>query len=50
MIFNMVRRLLAKGNIPTNFWPKAANWSIYVLNKGPNFSMQNMTLEEAWSG
>ena len=46
----MVRSLLARGNIPNNFWPGAVNWSIHVLNKSPTFSVQNRTPEEAWSG
>jgi len=36
-ILNMVRSLLARGNIPKNFWPEAVNWSIHVLNKSPTF-------------
>ena len=46
----MVRSLLARGKIPKSFWPEAVNWSIHVLNRSPTFSVQNMTLEEAWSG
>ncbi|RVW73046.1 Retrovirus-related Pol polyprotein from transposon RE1 [Vitis vinifera] len=49
-ILNMVRSLLARGKIPKSFWPEAVNWSIHVLNKSPTFFVQNMTLEEAWSG
>jgi len=50
IILNMVRSLLARGNIPNNFWPGAVNWSIHVLNRSPTFSVQNRTPEEAWSG
>jgi len=50
IILNMVRSLLARGNIPKNFWPEAVNWSIYVLNRSPTFFVQNRTPEEAWSG
>ena len=46
----MVRSLLARGKIPKSFWPEAMNWNIHVLNRSPTFSVQNMTLEEAWSG
>ena len=49
-ILNMVRSLLARGKIPKSFWPEAMNWSIHVLNRSPTFFVQNMTLEEAWSG
>ena len=46
----MVRSLLARGNVPKSFWPKAVNWSIHVLNRSPTFSVQNMTPGEAWKG
>ena len=49
-ILNMVRSLLARGKIPKSFWLEAVNWSIHVLNRSPTFAVQNMTLEEAWSG
>jgi len=32
-IMNMARSTLSDKVIPNNFWPKAANWSNYVLNK-----------------
>ena len=46
----MVRSLLARGKIPKSLWPEAVNWSIHVLNRCPTFSVQNMTLDDAWSG
>ena len=49
-ILNMVRSLLRRGRIPKSFWSKVVNWSIHVLNRSLTFSIQNMTLEEAWSG
>lgn len=36
----MVRSLLARGRVP----------SIHVLNRSLTFAVQNMTLEQAWSG
>jgi len=38
-ILNMVRCLLARGNIPKNFWLEVVNWSIYMLNRSPTFSV-----------
>ena len=46
----MVRILLARGKIPKSSWPETVNWGIHVLNRCPTFFVQNMTLEEAWSG
>lgn len=46
----MVRGLLGIGRILKSFWLEAVNWSIHVLNRSPTFVVQNMTLEEAWSG
>jgi len=48
-IMNMVRSLLARSNLPKEFWPEAVNWSVHVLNRSPTFSVQNKTPEEAWS-
>jgi len=49
-ILNIVRSLLARGNIQKNFLPEAVNWSIHMLNRSPTFSVQNRTPEKAWSG
>ena len=46
----MVRSLLTRGRIPKSFWPEAVKWTIHILNRNPTFVVQNMTLEEAWSG
>ena len=46
----MVRSLLTRRRIPKSFWPEAVNWSIHILNRNPTFAVQNLTLEEAWSG
>ena len=31
-------------------WPKAINWTIYVLNQSPTLAVKNQTPEEAWIG
>lgn len=48
-IMNMVRCLLAGKNVPKVFWPEAAKWATYVLNRSPTLSVKDITLEEAWS-
>ncbi|GKV36625.1 hypothetical protein SLEP1_g44733 [Rubroshorea leprosula] len=35
---------------PINPVSNGVNWSIHILNRSPTFAIQNMTLEEAWSG
>ena len=45
----MVRCLLTKSGISKEFWPKADNWSVHILNRSPTFALKNMTPEEAWS-
>ncbi|CAL5333116.1 unnamed protein product [Camellia sinensis] len=49
-IMNMVRSLLLRSGVPKIFWPEAVNWSIHILNRSPTLAVQNITLEEAWSG
>ena len=46
----MVRSLLARRRMLKSFWSKVMNWSIHILNKSLIIVVQNMTLEEAWSG
>lgn len=46
---NMVRSILTRSGVSKSFWPEAVDWSIYILNRSPTFSVQNMTPEEAWS-
>lgn len=47
---NVARSMLSDKNIPKTFWPKAVNWSIYVLNRCPTLAVKDMTPEKAWSG
>lgn len=46
----MVRSMLAKSNISTNFWAKAVNWSVHILNRSLTLVVKVKTPEEAWSG
>ena len=41
---------MTRRGIPKSFWLEAVNWIIHILNRNPTFAVQNMTLEEAWSG
>ena len=49
-IMNMVRSMLSGKEVPTEFWPEAVNWSVYVLNRSPTLAVKDVTPEEAWSG
>lgn len=49
-VMNMVRCMLSEKKIPKIFWPEAANWTIYVLNRCPTLAVKDITPEEAWSG
>lgn len=46
----MVLSMLSEKNTPNTFWPKAVNWTIYVLNRCPIMAVKDVTSEEAWSG
>ena len=47
---NMVRSMLLDKKISKTFWPKAVNWTMYVLNRSPIVVVKNVTPEKAWSG
>ena len=47
---NMVRSMLSGRKIPKTLWPKAINWTVYVLNRSPTLVVKDMTLEKACSG
>ncbi|KAK9931773.1 hypothetical protein M0R45_019037 [Rubus argutus] len=49
-VMNMVRCMLSEKRIPKTFWPEAANWAIYVLNRCPTLVVKDATPQEAWSG
>ena len=42
--------MLSGRKIPKTLWPKAINWTVYVLNRSPTLVVKDMTPEEAWSG
>jgi len=50
IIINMVRSMLSAKQISKTLWPEAVNWTVYVLNRCPTFSMTNKTPKKAWSG
>ncbi|CAM8965989.1 unnamed protein product [Rhodiola kirilowii] len=49
-ILNMVRCLLNDRAVPKTFWPEAAKWTTYILNRSYTPSVENMVPEECWSG
>ena len=49
-VMNMVRCLLSVKRVPKIFWPKAINWTFYLLNRCPTHAVRNITPQEAWSG
>ena len=49
-IFNMVRSLLNKGEVPKEFWLEAVVWFLHILNRNPTFSVRDMTPQKVWSG
>ncbi|GKV53318.1 hypothetical protein SLEP1_g59850, partial [Rubroshorea leprosula] len=49
-IMNMVPSQLSKSGLPNEFWPKAVNWGVHILNKSPTSPLPDMMPKEAWSG
>ncbi|GKV46281.1 hypothetical protein SLEP1_g53273 [Rubroshorea leprosula] len=49
-IMNMVRSLMSKSGLPKEYWPKAVNWSVQILNRSPTSPLLDLTPEEAWNG
>lgn len=47
---NMVRCILPEKQVPKEFWPKAVNQMVHVLNRCPTLAVKDMTPEEAWCG
>lgn len=47
---NMVRSMLTGRRVLKIFWPEATKWCVHVLNRTLTTSIQDKTLEEAWSG
>ncbi|GKV17840.1 hypothetical protein SLEP1_g28296 [Rubroshorea leprosula] len=49
-IMDMVRSILKAKGLPNSFWGEAVSCSVYLLNRSPTRSLQNVTPVEAWSG
>lgn len=45
---NSVRSILSAKAMPKEFWAKAVNWAIHVLNRSPTLVVKDVTPEEAW--
>lgn len=49
-IFEMARSMMKGKTLPNIFWAEAVATSIYLLNRCPIRSLQNITSYEAWCG
>nr|GEW90530.1 retrovirus-related Pol polyprotein from transposon TNT 1-94 [Tanacetum cinerariifolium] len=49
-ILNMVRSMLKTKKMPKEFWAKAVDCAVYLLNRYPSKSLDNKTIQEAWNG
>nr|KYP38155.1 Retrovirus-related Pol polyprotein from transposon TNT 1-94 [Cajanus cajan] len=49
MIMNSVRALLNDRQVSKVFWPESVKWCVHVQNRSPTSTLENTTLEEAWS-
>ena len=49
-IMNMVCCMLLEKKVPKEFWPKAINWTVHLLNRCPTLAVKDKTPEEAWCG
>lgn len=47
---NMVRRMLKGKNLLKEIWEEVVSTTAYLLNRCPTKKLENVTLEEAWSG
>ncbi|KAK8936281.1 hypothetical protein KSP39_PZI013961 [Platanthera zijinensis] len=47
-IMERVRAMLLHHKVPPEFWGEAAHTAVYVLNRSPTRSLENMTPYEAW--
>jgi len=46
---NMVRSMLAAGNVPKVLWLEAIVWATHILNRSHTLFVKDMTLKETWS-
>ena len=42
--------MLYDKQVPKAFWPEAARWTVYVLNRSTTLVVKNKTQKEMWSG
>ncbi|GAB2278278.1 hypothetical protein Dimus_039278 [Dionaea muscipula] len=49
-ILDMARSMLKAKKMPNCFWGEAVSCAVYLLNRSPTKSLQNVTPEEAWGG
>eukprot|EP01018_Ginkgo_biloba_P026268 Gb_34036 [translate_table: standard] len=42
--------MLKSKNLPNDYWAKVVATTVYILNRSPTKSVNNITLKEAWSG
>nr|GEX83448.1 retrovirus-related Pol polyprotein from transposon TNT 1-94 [Tanacetum cinerariifolium] len=49
-ILNMVRSMLKKKKMPKEFWAKAVDCAVYLLNRCPLKTLDNKTPQKAWNG
>lgn len=47
---NMVRCMLKCKKLPKSLWGEAVLTAVHILNRSPTKRLQDLTLEEAWSG
>ncbi|KAJ3704843.1 hypothetical protein LUZ61_008548 [Rhynchospora tenuis] len=49
-ILDMVRSMLKSKNMPKEFWAEVVQCAVYLQNRCPTASLENMTPQEAWCG
>lgn len=49
-IMEMARSMLKAKHFPNDYWVEVVTCAAYILNRCPTKSVQNIVLEEAWSG
>ncbi|KAJ4769831.1 polyprotein [Rhynchospora pubera] len=49
-ILDMVRSMLKSKNMPKEYWAEAVQCAVYLQNRCPTTSLENMTPQEAWCG
>lgn len=44
---NVIRSMVISQNVPNFFWPEAAKWAAYGINRNTTLIVKDMTPEEA---